>query len=269
MITLITPRESSGSIPAAPVVNSWEAWPFYIVCDVSSSMHDNNFAEYWGGGSETETSPWKLMHQTLSEVVSKISEDDDVRQQVHLSVVEFADGAKTTLRLTCADRDGIFVPNFSKGGITDFAAVWEHLAEMIPEDQKELASNGFKSRRPTIFFITDGNPDLGRGSNREQTTNDWKQYVYVMRRAIGDERLYPRIIAIGLGGMSNENVLWELHSKNPHGAAVIANHINKVSIVVQAVIEQIENSIRDSALRGDFAWEVPEGMKNLCNLAAH
>ena len=262
---MTTPRESSGSLPIAPVVDSWEAWPFYIVCDVSSSMHDNSFAKYWG----SQTSPWKLMHQALPEVINELSEDDDVRQQVHLSVVEFADGAKTTLRLTCAARDGIIVPNFSKGGITDFAAVWEHLAEMIPEDQKELASTGFKSRRPTIFFITDGNPDLGRGSNRKQTTNDWKQYVHVMRLAIDDERLYPRIIAIGLGGMSNENVLRELHSKNPHGAAVIANNINKVSIVVQAVIEQIENSIKDSARRGEFTWKVPEGMKNLCNLAAH
>lgn len=273
LITLTTPREYSGNTPpSAPVVDSWEAWPFYIVCDVSSSMHADNFAKYWGSETETSptstspTSPWRLMHQLISELVGELGEDEDVRQQVHLAVVQFADRAETILKLTRLDQN-FSVENFSKGGLTDFAAVWEHLARMIPENQKELTSAGFKSERPTIFFITDGNPDIGR--NRKQTVNDWKQHVYAMRRAIGDEERYPRIIAIGLGGMSNEDVLLELHSKSPHGAAVIANDINKVSIIVKAVIEQIKKSITYSVLRGDFTWDVPEGMKNLCNLTAH
>lgn len=269
---MTTPREYSGNTPpSAPVVESWEAWPFYIVCDVSSSMHADSFAEYWGSETdetddETEkTSPWRLMCQLMPEVVGELGEDEDVRQQVHLAVIQFADRAETILKLTRLDQI-ISVENFSKGGLTDFAAVWEHLARMIPENQKELTSAGFKSERPTIFFITDGNPDIG---SREQTVNDWKQHVYEMRRAIGDARRYPRIIAIGLGGMSNEDVLLELHSKSPHGAAVIANDINKVSIIVKAVIEQIKKSITYSVLRGDFTWDVPEGMKNLCNLTAH
>ena len=276
LITLTTPREYSGNTPpSAPVVESWEAWPFYIVCDVSSSMHADNFAKYWGSetektsDSETEktspTSPWRLMHQLISKVVDELGEDEDVRQQVHLAVIQFADRAETILKLTRLDQI-ISVENFSKGVFTDFAAVWRHLARIIPEDQKRLASTGFKSERPTIFFITDGNPDIG---SRKQTVNDWKQHVYDMRRAIGDEERYPRIIAIGLGGMSNENVLLELHSKSPHGAAVIANDINKVSIIVKAVIEQIKKSITYSVLRGNFTWDVPEGMKNLCNLTAH
>lgn len=264
LIILTTSREYSGNMPPnAPVVDSWEAWPFYIVCDVSSSMHADNFVEYWG----SETSPWKLMHQAIYKVVKQLNKDVDIRQQVHLAVVEFADRAKTALKLTQADRDDFRINDFSKGCLTDFAAVWKHLARMIPEDQKKLASAGFKAERPTIFFITDGNPDIGM--NREQTVNDWKQHVYAMRRTIGDEMRYPRIVAIGLGGMSNEDVLLELHSKSPHGAAVIANDINKVSVIVQAVIEQIQKSITYSALRGDFTWDVPEGMKNLCNLTTH
>ena len=262
---MTTPRESSRSLPIAPVVDSWEAWPFYIVCDVSSSMHDDRFAEYWGDG---EVSPWRQLFSATREVVSKLSDNEEVRQQVHLSVVEFADRANTTLKLTRLDQEGLLVPNFSKGGITDFAAVWKHLSKLIPEDQKELASTGFKSRRPTIFFITDGKPDLGE-ENRKQTTNDWKKHVYAMRRAIDDERLYPRIIAIGLGGMSNESVLWELHSKSPHGAAVIPYDINKVSVIVKAVTKQIMNSIIYSSRGGEFVWDVPEGMKNLCHLTTH
>ena len=261
---MTTPRESSRSLPIAPVVDSWEAWPFYIVCDVSSSMHDHKFSEYWG----SEVSPWRRLFSATREVVSELSDNEDVRQQVHLSVVEFADRAETILKLTRLDQEGPLVPNFSKGGRSDFAAVWKHLARLIPEDQKELASTGFKSRRPTIFFITDGKPDLGE-ENRKQTTNDWKKHVYAMRRAIGDERLYPRIIAIGLGGMSNESVLWELHSKSPHGAAVIPYDINEVSVIVEAVTKQIISSIVHSSRGGEFVWDVPEGMKNLCNLTAH
>lgn len=264
LITLTTPREYSGNTPpSAPVVDSWEAWPFYIVCDVSSSMHADNFAKYWG----SKTSPWQLMHQAIYKVVKQLNKDVEIRQQVHLAVVEFADSAKTVLKLTRADRDDFHISHFSRGCFTDFAAVWAHLARMIPEDQRKLASTGFKSERPTIFFITDGYPDIGR--NREQSVNDWKQYVHAMHRAIVDARRYPRIIAIGLGGMSNEDVLLELHSKNPHGAAAIANDINKVSVIVEAVVEQIQHSIRDSASRGKFTWKVPEGMKNLCNLEAH
>ncbi|WP_157065817.1 vWA domain-containing protein [Actinomyces sp. oral taxon 414] len=229
-------------MPAVPVADNWEAWPFYIVCDVSSSMHDHKFSEYWG----SEVSPWRRLFSATREVVSELSDNEDVRQQVHLSVVEFADRAETILKLTRLDQEGPLVPNFSKGGRSDFAAVWKHLARLIPEDQKELASTGFKSRRPTIFFITDGKPDLGE-ENRKQTTNDWKQYVYAMRRAIGDERLYPRIIAIGLGGMSNESVLWELHSKSPHGAAVIVNDASIIrQIIEQIIVNPIEDSDEDS-----------------------
>ena len=230
-------------MPAALVADDREAWPFYIVCDVSSSMHDDRFAEYWGDG---EVSPWRQLFSATREVVSKLSDNEEVRQQVHLSVVEFADRANTTLKLTRLDQEGLLVPNFSKGGRSDFAAVWKHLARLIPEDQKELASTGFKSRRPTIFFITDGNPDLGE-ENCKQTTNDWKKHVYAMRRAIDDERLYPRIIAIGLGGMSNESVLWELRSKSPHGAALIVNDASIIrQIIEQIIVNPIENSDEDS-----------------------
>ena len=133
----MTSESARDAMPAALVADDREAWPFYIVCDVSSSMHDDRFAEYWGDG---EVSPWRQLFSATREVVSKLSDNEEVRQQVHLSVVEFADGANTILKLTRLDQEGLLVPNFSKGGRSDFAAVWKHLARLIPEDQKELAS---------------------------------------------------------------------------------------------------------------------------------
>ena len=161
-------------MPAVPVADNWEAWPFYIVCDVSSSMHDGSFSEYWG----SEVSPWRRLFSATREVVSKLSDNEEVRQQVHLSVVEFADRAETILKLTRLDQN-FSVENFSKGGLTDFAAVWEHLARMIPENQKELTSARFKSARPTIFFITDGNPDIGRNRKRFGAVHHlYRVYLY-------------------------------------------------------------------------------------------
>ena len=181
------------TVPPAPVADSWCAWPLYVVCDVSSTMHDGMFAKCWGSSA----SPWILMHRAVFEVVHEINMNEDIRQLVHLAIVQFADKAETILKLTRLDQTDLTIREFSKGKLTDFAAVWKHLARMLPEDQKELASAGFKSERPTILFIT----DTGK---REQTVNE--QHMCAMRRAIGDERLYPHIIVIGLGGMSNEDV---------------------------------------------------------------
>ena len=50
-------------MPAVPVADNWEAWPFYIVCDVSSSMHDHKFSEYWG----SEVSPWRRLFSEIKE----------------------------------------------------------------------------------------------------------------------------------------------------------------------------------------------------------
>lgn len=186
------------TVPPAPVADSRRAWPFYIVCDVSSSMHDDMFAKCWGSSA----SPWILMRRAVFEVVHELSMDEDIRQSVHLAIVQFADKAETILKLTRLDQTDLTIREFSKGKLTDFAAVWKHLARMLPEDQKELASAGFKSERPTIFFITDGIPDTGKPDTgkREQAVNE--QYMCAMRQAIGDERLYPRVIVIVPDGLS-------------------------------------------------------------------
>lgn len=243
------------NLTESPRVKSREVWPFYIVCDISASMHEESFRESWG----SEASPWALMNTSLQEIYTNLCKDEQASVLAHLCVVEFAGTAKTTRPLLALDNGK--VPPFSKGTWTNYVDVWKLLSNQIPADLEQLRNAGHKARRSTIFMITDGNPGADQIMQREQ---DWKPYIDALYSKVDDKNRKPRIVAVGLGAC-NESVLYGLHSRKPHGVAVTANRVDQVGVLVQAVIKQIKNSIINSTQSGSFVWRTPHGMRSLCN----
>lgn len=238
--------------------NVSEAWPFYIVCDVSESMYGDRFQTSWG----SPTSPWTKMNIELSGLIDALEEEPEASQVAHIAVVDFSAEAKSVLKLSVVSSTPS-IGKLSQGTWTNYVGVWKYLSSLIPSDFAQLRAVDCAPGRPTIFFITDGNPGA---QNVRQVATDWQPHVEALRRSLG--ALAPRVIAIGLGDVQRQTLL-ELHSTEPHGAAVIAERSGEASKLVNPLVEQIKNSVRDSTTSGQFTWTPPAGMISLCGKARH
>lgn len=244
--------------PNKNVANRSEAWPFYIVCDVSESMYSERFSSDWGNA----TSPWQLMNMELGQIIDELEEEAEASHIAHIAVVEFSNEATSVSKLAVvASRPTI--RRLSQGTWTNYVGAWEFLASLVPADVRRLRAVGREVRRPIIFFITDGNPGSERTS---QGRADWQPHIDSMSRELGP--ITPRIVAIGLGDVNHSNILG-LHSGDPHGAAVIASRNGGTSTLIQPLVEQIKKSILNSAVSGRFTWAPPAGMTSLCDEERH
>lgn len=157
------PREQPPSGPFHS--DAVDAMPFYIVCDVSESMWGERFRSSWGSSE----APWSLMSRELSSLNDELDQDNETRDVAHVSVIEFS-GTATVVTPLARVSEHPEIPRLGKGTWTNYVAVWQLLSELIKEDSEKLRAAGYLPWRPTIFFITDGNP----GSNSDhQTKKDW------------------------------------------------------------------------------------------------
>lgn len=236
------------------------AMPFYIVCDVSESMWSDKWQAQWGGSM----SPWQHMFQEMNELDEHLSDDADTRDIVHLSIIDFAENAWVKLpMIKCSDDHNL--QTLSKGTWTNFKAAWELLEKVMVADVERLHKEDYEIWRPTIFFITDGNPG---SDGHPQTREEWGEPYDRLADTFVGTNLQPRVIAIGIGGV-NDEVLMQLHSKNPHGAAVRPREVGRTTALIKPIVTQIRNSIRFSSSRGSFSFEAPQGMVSICPLLKH
>lgn len=73
-------------------------------------------------------------------------------------------------------------------GSTNFAALFDDLAERIPRDVRELSSAGYLVHRPAVFMLTDGKPN---------GIDNWESAHRRLDRSIMPA--YPNIITVGIG----------------------------------------------------------------------
>lgn len=146
--------------------------PIYIVADESGSM-----APYL---DELNNGVLGLSEVLLGEPmaaarvrVSLLGFSDDVIERDHL------------LDLRASD----FSSRLEARGSTNFATLFDDLAQRIPKDVRELKSNGYSVHRPAVFLLTDGRPN---------GTDDWEEaHRRLVDRSITSAA--PNIIACGVG----------------------------------------------------------------------
>ena len=118
------------------------AVPFVLVVDRSGSMQEN-------GGIE-------LINSSLPELVATLTEIPEVEELASVGMISFASTAQVHRRIEPL-HTGFDVPEFVAGGKTSYAAPLHALHALIAEDLPRLGQRG---RRPIVFFITDGNPNV-------------------------------------------------------------------------------------------------------------
>jgi uncharacterized protein YegL len=220
-----------------------DAWIFYVVCDVSGSMHAER-----PDGSIT---PWQVIYDGLGDILFEIHESPTARDIAHMSILAFGDRVEEVLPLTSL-RDDVYIPSLPKGGWTNYAAVFDWLAQAVPRDYDRLSAQ-FRVKRPAVYFITDGQPVVEGVAQPDEL---WKAPL----KALHDHSSKPIVTALGLGE-AVERTLCDVRSSP--GQAWVASPEAVPGQLLGAIIDQIIKSVVQSSSGDDFVFETPRGMRRV------
>lgn len=201
--------------------------PFYLICDVSSSMR---------GDMVTLNDGLKRLHRAI--VAEPVV--DDVAQ---VCIMTFASSASVVLPLGQMSEQA--VPTLSAGGGTQYGAAFRLLAQSIQQDSANLKEKGYRVYRPCAFFLTDGEPN----------DRDWHQtfsstLTYDQRTGRG-MKAHPIFVPFGFRH-ARENVLKQLAYPPERGKwyhAKSANIEEALSGILHLIMQTVVASGR-SADRG-------------------
>lgn len=157
-----------------PAVAGQHVLPFYLVLDVSSSMV--------GEGIEA-------INTALPGLLDEISTNLIVADKTRFSLITFASEAQVALPL-CDLSEVQAMPVLRPTGLTNYAKVFRLLRNTIQADVERLKLQDLQVFRPTVFFMTDGNPN----------SDDW---LATYRQLVAEDFPYrPNIMAFGVGSVS-------------------------------------------------------------------
>lgn len=193
--------------------------PFYIVCDVSGSMH---------GDMNDLADGLRQLHNGIMEAPLL----DDL---VMLSVITFNDQASTLVPL--ASPSDITLPSLPPaGGLTEYSAALQEFHRAFQADLVRLKSEGKQVYRPCIFFLTDGEPN-----------NDSYKQTFQSILAREHNRAYPYVCAFGFRDAKQptmESLAYpNFGEENKRGRWFIAKQGHSVSELLSAMAGTIKNSI--------------------------
>lgn len=140
--------------------------PVVLLLDVSGSM----------GGS-----PIISLNQAVREMISTFANEDDIRAEIHVSVITFGDVAKLYTPLSPAK--SIMWQDMNAAGMTPLGGALE-IAKNLIEDKSIITGRAY---RPTVILVSDGSPnDAGWEIKMQTFINDGRsQKADRMALAIG------------------------------------------------------------------------------------
>jgi uncharacterized protein YegL len=231
------------------------AWPFYIVCDVSESMHRK------AGGSGSELTPFEAMQEALLELVDFCVDHVEAADIAHLGVITFADDAEIIRDLRKLS-DGPEVGQLPKGTYTNYVNLFTRLSDVVAGDISRLESRRLRVKRPVVFFITDGRPEVNR---KPQPPESWQaplrrlQALTVSRAGKSDLRV--AMVALGFEGTDCGNL--RLIAQSPGIACIAEAGVATPHELMSNLLTSILNSVTQSVAEGELVFIPPRGMK-LC-----
>lgn len=230
------------------------AWPFYIVCDVSASMHGKPIDR------PDEPTPYEAMLESLHELVDFAEENVQAADLAHLGLLTFADDAEVVLPIRRV-RDGISLETLPKGNFTNYEKVFAKLADVVDADIKRLQSSNLTVKRPAVFFITDGWPEV---DGRPQPRELWEPPLRKLHAlaAPRDRRDVPvAVVALGFEGADVGNL--RLIAQAPGVACIAEAGVASPYELMSSLFTAILVSVTKSTAEGDLVFSPPRGMK-LC-----
>jgi uncharacterized protein YegL len=212
--------------------------PFYIICDVSSSMHSDIAA--LSGGVE------RLRRAIIAQPVV-----DDIAQ---ICVISFADTARVLMPLRSMSESTL--PRFATEGGTNYGPAFRLLAKSIVQDTADLKSQGHKVYRPCAFFLTDGEP---KDSDWHATFTNTLTYDPETGRGL---KVHPVFVPFGFGNAS-ESVLKRLAYPQGRarwyrvGSMTIEQALASIlDVIMQSIIASAHTDIKAG---GEGYLKAPDG----------
>lgn len=165
--------ESAPMIFAHARVEGQLIMPFYLICDVSSSMRND----------------MDRLEAGLADLIADIAGYPVVNDVAMVSVITFASTARTVVPLS--EPDAVTLPTFVAGGETNYSAAFREFHRAFEADRARLKADGTKVYRPIVFFLSDGLPT---DSDYRQTFDSLLSYDPVTGTG---NRAYPNVVAFG------------------------------------------------------------------------
>ena len=199
--------------------------PFYIVCDESASMDAN------GGLAE--------VNRGLPELHASIAADPLVSDKCRVALIAFSETAELLMPLSKMNEIAD-LPAMESRGTTSYSSAFKLLKTQIALDVDQLKSDGFRVHRPSVFFISDGEP----------TETDWEtSYTELIDPS---NSLRPNIISFGVAGASAGTI-----GKVGTLAAFLAEQNVNPGTALKEILRSLTDSIVNSSNRAEPQLVIP------------
>lgn len=199
-------------------INKDRVLPVYVLLDVSVSMTG---------------APIAAANEIVPALIDACRTYQSLADALRFSIITFSDSAKTVVPMT-AYREAM-VPTLTTEGSTSYGAGFNEVSHRIDIDVASLKADGYAVFRPSIFFVTDGDPtDDGRSRQKA-----WDALVDSRRRA------HPNVITFGVGGSVNPDMIKAYVSHN--GRAFVSKSGDDAARDIKLIIEALVTSVVSSA----------------------
>lgn len=209
----------AGTDGPAPVDGAPAAIPGVLVLDTSLSM----------------ASVMKNVTIAVKEFVSQLRASPAVAAQAHLAVVTFADTAALALPFCRIAEPGANVPTLVAGGRgTNFTAAFDRTYEVLSDGIPRLAEADSGERRvvmrPTVYFVSDGQPNLPHGD-----VDSWRSSL----ARLDEPKWRPNRFAFGFGD-ADRDVIRQIASEGcAYYAADGVSDLGAFQHILQVVLQSM------------------------------
>jgi uncharacterized protein YegL len=224
--------------PAGTVIG--QVLPMYFVGDESHSMAGD---------------PIAAVNRGLIDLRDEVAKHPLIGKKVRFGIISFADTAETRLELSELSEDLVLPTLAPRGRGTSYASALEALRQTIPADVALLKGSGYQVHRPSVFFLSDGQPT--------DKAEQWRARLEELKDPGFRER--PNVMAFGVGD-ADPAVIRELASSPRYGFMMTSGASTAGAIAEFAA--SMLNSMVASAERLDrgeqtIEFEKPEGFVQL------
>ena len=199
--------------------------------------------------------PIAAVNQGLLDLRDEVARHPLIGKKVQFAVITFADTAEIRLPLSQLSEELMLPELTPRGRGTSYASALQALRQAIPGDVARLKGDGYQVHRPSVFFLTDGQP-----TEKEER---WQIALEALRDDAFKER--PNVLAFGVGE-AEPAVIGQLAS-TPGFAFMMAEGVSTAGAIAEFATSML-NSMVSSAERLDrgeqtIEFEKPEGFVQL------
>lgn len=202
-------------------------FPVYVVVDCSLSM----------GGD-----PIKAANDIVPSLLDACVEHVALADMLRFSLITFHTTAVTVIPM--GEYDKTTIPVLQTGGTaTHYGAAFREVRSSIDKNIADLKAQGYKVFRPSVFFITDGEPLGETEAERKAAFADLTD---------PNRKSHPNILVFGVGKDVSENTLKQYisHKGKAYKTRDGATAADGVRSIIDALVLTLVTSVNNAAAGG-------------------